>query len=72
MMYTMCALFIDFVCGLGVYSFKISREELREKWGITCISHDTAFIILFVMYVFIVVSTLTLGIKQDTDLFDKK
>ena len=31
MMYTMCAIFIDFVCGLGVYSFKISREELWEK-----------------------------------------
>lgn len=72
MMYTMCAIFIDFVCGLGVYSFKIDREELWEKWGITCISADTAFIILFVMYVFVVVYTLALGIMQDTDLFDKK
>ena len=72
MMYTMCAIFIDFVCGLGVYSFKISREELWEKWGITCISADTAFIILFVMYVFVVIYTLTLVIMQDTDLFDKK
>ena len=72
MMHTMCAIFIDFLCGLGVYSFKMEREELWEKWGITCISADTAFIILFVMYVFIVVSTLTLGIKQDTDLFNKK
>ena len=53
-------------------SFKISREELWEKWGITCISADTAFIILFVMYVFVVIYTLTLGIMQDTDLFDKK
>ena len=31
MMYTMCAIFIDFVCGLGLYSFKIEREELWEK-----------------------------------------
>lgn len=72
MIHTMCALFIDYVCGLGLYFFKISREELWEKWGITCISHDIAFIILFVMYVFIVIYTLTLGIMQDTNLFDKK
>lgn len=72
MMHTMCAIFIDFVCGLGVYSFKMEREELWGKLGITCISADTAFIILFVMYVFVVIYTLTLGIMQDTDLFDKK
>ena len=42
MMHTMCAIFIDFVCGLGVYSFKMEREELWGKWGITCISADTA------------------------------
>ena len=71
MIYTMCALFIDFVCGLGVYSFKISREKLWEKWGITCISYDTAYIILFIMYVFVVVSTLIYGIMKDGGYFKK-
>ena len=72
MMYTMCALFIDFVCGLGVYSFKISREELWEKWETTCVSHDTAFIILFVMYIFVVIYTLVCGFIQDRDFLNKK
>lgn len=70
MKYTMCAIYIDFVCGLGVYSFKEMRGDW-ERWGINCISYDTAYIILFIMYVFSAVFTLIYGIMKDGGYFKK-
>jgi len=70
MLNTLSALFIDFVAGLGLYSFKAMRGDW-ERWGITCVSYDTAYIILFIMYVFVAVSTLIYGIMKDGGYFKK-
>lgn len=70
MVNTFSAIFIDFVAGLGVYSFKEMRGDW-ESWGITCVSYDTAYIILFIMYVFSAIFTLIYGVMKDGGYFKK-